>query len=358
MRKHLLIYLIAAAVSPAALYAQTPAASVPAKPTVHLVGTVTTIDPSFQKLSVKEDKTGTEYSVSLENTKTFLKVEPGSKDLKAASRFNPSDLHTGDRVSIRGYSMDGVPNGVAAASVLLMSARDLQQARQTEMEAWQHSTAGVVNSVDTATKQLKITVRTPAGPKAVAVDGTNARFTRYSPSSPKAPAASQLSEIQPGDQVRVIGTPNGDGSIITAQKVYSGTFRTVAGMIASISPDGKEITIDNRRTKQPVQLAITSDSAIRKLPPQMAMALAHPSAPNASNDLSQLLERIPKISVSDLKPGDAVIATGGAAAGSSGLTATNIIAGMEPVFQTPQRRGDHSSAMSNDWNLDLAIPVE
>ena len=358
MRKHLLIYLIAAAVSPATLYAQSPAASVPAKPTEHFVGTVTTIDPSFKSLAVKEDKTGTEYSVSLENTKTFLKIAPGSNDLKTASRFNPSDLNTGDRVSIRGYKMDGIANGVAAASVLLMSARDLQVARQTEMEAWQHSTAGVVNAVDTATKQLKVTVRTAAGPKVVAVDGTNARFTRYTPSSLKGPAASQLSEIQPGDQVRVIGASNQDGSIITAQKVYSGTFRTVAGTVASISPDGKEITINNRQTKQPVQFAVTSESAIRKLPPQMAMSLAHPSAPAVSNDLSQQLERVPKISITDLKQGDAVIATGGTGAGSSSFTATNIIAGVEPLLQSPSRRGGHSSAMGNDWSLDLAIPVE
>lgn len=364
MRKHFLLYILLAALSPAALFSQAPAAETgaPAKPTDRLVGTVVTVDPSFKKLSVKEDKTGTEYSVSLENTKTFLKVAPGSKDLKTASRFNPTDLNAGDRVSIRGYKMDGVPNGVAAASVLLMSARDLQQVHQEEMEAWKNSTAGLVSTVDAATKQLKITVRTPAGPKVIAVDGSNARFTRYSPASPKTPTASQLSEIQPGDQVRVIGTSNQDGSIITAQKVYSGTFRTISGTITAVSPDGKEITVANRRTQQPVQLAVTSDSAIRKLPPEMAMRLAHTTGPaGGGNDLSQMLEQVDKISVSDLKPGEAVIASGGAGAGSTGLTATNIIVGVEPLFQTaPQRRGgsNQSSQVSNDWDLNLAIPSE
>ncbi len=363
MRKHFLLYILLAALSPAALFSQAPTAetAATAKPTDRLVGTVVTVDPSFKKLSVKEDKTGTEYSVSLENTKTFLKVAPGSKDLKTASRFNPSDLNAGDRVSIRGYKMDGVPNGVAAASVLLMSARDLQQVHQEEMEAWKNSTAGLVSTVDAATKQLKVTVRTPAGPKVIAVDGSNARFTRYSPASPKTPLASQLSEIQPGDQVRVIGTSNQDGSIITAQKVYSGTFRTIAGTITSVSPDGKEITVANRRTKQPVDLTVTSDSAIRKLPPEMAMRLAHTtSSASGSNDLSQMLEHVDKISVSELKPGEAVIATGGAGTGISGLTATNIIIGVEPLFQAPSRRGgnNQSSQVSNDWDLNLAIPVE
>lgn len=363
MRKHLLLYILLAALSPAALFSQAPATETEAaaKPTDRLVGTVVTMDPSFKKLSVKEDKTGTEYSVSLENTKTFLKVAPGSKDLKTASRFNPSDLNAGDRVSIRGYKMDGVPNGVAAASVLLMSARDLQQVHQEEMEAWKKSTAGLVSTVDAATKQLKMTVRTPAGPKVIAVDGSNARFTRYSPGAPKMPVASQLSEIQPGDQVRVIGTSNQDGSIITAQKVYSGTFRTISGTITAVSPDGKEVTVATRRTQQPVQLAVTADSAIRKLPPEMAMRLAHTTGPGGGgHDLSQMLEQVDKISASELKPGEAVIATGGTATGSSGLTATNIIIGVEPLLQAPQRRGgsNQSSQMSNDWDLNLAIPSE
>lgn len=193
------------------------------------------------------------------------------------------------------------------------------------------------------------------------MDGSNARFTRYSPATPKIPAASQLSEIRPGDQVRVIGTSNQDGSILTAQKVYSGTFRTVSGTITAISPDGKEVTIANRQTKEPVQLAVNSDSAIRKLPPEMAMRLAHQTGPTrGGNDLSQMLEHVDKISVSDLKPGEAVIATGGSGTGSSGLTATNIITGVEPLFQAPPRRGgnNQSSGMSNDWGIDLAIPVE
>jgi hypothetical protein len=239
-----------------------------------------------------------------------------------------------------------------------MSARDLQKAHQSEMEAWQHSTAGVVDSVDSATKQLKVSVRTPNGPQAMAVDGTNAEFTRYSPASPKAPVASQLSEIQPGDQIRVIGSKDENGSIITAKKIYSGSFRTVAGTIASISRDGKDITVTDGRTKQPVQFVLTSDSSIKKLPPQAAAALRQRTA-GAGGDISHLLQSAPTVSASDLQPGEAVIASGGAGPNHSPLTATNIVIGVEPLLQTPPaRRGNHSSDQSNDWNLDLAIPVE
>jgi Domain of unknown function (DUF5666) len=358
MLKRLILYLSVAGALPAFLFPQNSSGPASAKPTDHVVGVVTAVDPSFKKVSVKEDKTGAEYNVSLETTKTFLKVAPDSKDLKTASRFNPSDLRTGDRVSVRGYRMDGVPNGVAAASILLMSARDLQKAHQSEMEAWQHSTAGIVDSVDTATKQLKVTVRTPNGPQTMVVDGTNAEFTRYSPASPKAPVASQLSEVQPGDQIRVVGAKDENGSIIAAKKIYSGSFRTVAGMIESIGPDGKDITVSDRRTKQPVQFLITGDSSIKKLSPEAAAGLAQ-RARGASADISQWLQNAPAINVSDLHPGEAVIASGGAGPNHSPLTATNVLVGVDQLFQSAASgRGNHSSASSNDWNLDLAIPVE
>ncbi|MDQ2949834.1 MAG: hypothetical protein M3Y27_28510, partial [Acidobacteriota bacterium] len=172
------------------------------------------------------------------------------------------------------------------------------------------------------------------------------------------------------------------GSSITAQKIFSGAFRTVPGLITSISPDGKEITIKDLQTKQPVHVALGGGASVRKLPPPMAMMLArrfNPSArPSAgasapaaepahpaqaggmrgpqNGDLSQLLESVPQISVSDLKPGDAIVVSGATANDQSRLFASSIIAGVEPIFQSaPPRQGQ---SLGGDWSLDMAIPTE
>jgi hypothetical protein len=226
---------------------------------------------------------------------------------------------------------------------------------------------------------------------------SSAQLTRYSPQSPKSPVASHLADIQPGDQVRVLGNKTADGSEITAEKLYSGSFRTVAGTINSISADGNEITVTDLQTKQPVHVVLTADSAIRKLPPQIAMMLARrlnprfrspESAAGSSNapagnpplgakageagagsspgsngapavrngDVSQMIERLPKIAVADLKSGDAVVVSGAAGVDKSQLVATNIIAGVEPIFESaPPRQG---RSLGGDWNLDMAIPAQ
>ncbi|HTU45965.1 MAG TPA: DUF5666 domain-containing protein [Bryobacteraceae bacterium] len=398
--------------------AQEPASS--PKPAEHVLGTVTAVDPSSHSVSVKEDKTGTEYTVLLENTKTLLKVPPGAKDLKSATRITADDLQAGDRVDVRGSKPEDNPNAIAARSIVLMSARDLARSHQAEAAAWQHSTAGTVNSVDPAAQKLDITVRTPEGPKAMTVDvSKTTEFTRYSAENPKTPASSQLTDIQPGDQVRVIGQKSEDGAAITAQKVYSGAFRTIAGTVTAIAPDGKELTVKDLQSKQPVQVVLTNDSTVRKLPPMLAMQLARrfnpdfkagqggaganagQGAANAGNssgappygakageaarpgiseaagnhwtgggngapgagatraangDLSQILGRLPAITLSQLKPGDAVVISGVAqGADKSHLLASSIIAGVEPIFQSaPPRQGQSLG----DWSLDMQAPAQ
>jgi len=393
------------------------------KPPERVLGTVTSVDQSTHTVTVKDDKTGTEYTVLLENTRTLLKVPPGAKDLKSATRITADDLQAGDRVDVRGTkpadASDSSANAIAARSVVLMSGRALAQAHQQEAAAWQRSTAGSVNTVDAAAQKLDITVRTPEGPKPVVVSvSKSTNFTRYSAETPNTPAPSQLADIQPGDQVRVIGEKSEDGASITAEKIYSGAFRTVPGVLTAIAPDGKQVTIKDLQTKQPVQVTLTDDSVIRRLPPAMAMGLARRLNPdfkaaqgsggsgNGANaggapsygaktgeaaspgktaganhwsgggnggpggegepgaspmrsgtgDLSRMIERAPVIALSDLKTGDAVVVSGVAQGpDKSHLLASSIVAGVEPIFQSAPPQ---QAGSLGDWSLDMQAPAQ
>jgi hypothetical protein len=375
------------------------------QPLEHVLGTVTGVDSSAHTVTVKEDKSGTSYTLLLGETKTLLKVEPGAKDLKNAVRITADDLQAGDRVDARGLKSDANSNTLAARSVVLMSGRALQQAHQAQAAEWQHSTAGVVTSVDAAAGKLNAMIKTSEGAKPIAIATTGqTEFTRYAPENPKTPAPSQLTQIQAGDQVRVIGDKSADGATVTAQKIYSGAFRTISGTVTSIGSDGKSVTVKDLATKKPVEILLGEDAAVRKLPPMMAMMLArrfNPSykpaegAPNGTapagaerpngssaegqapagrssgqgqpmggggrargnGDISQMLERAPKIALSDLKQGDAVVVSGAVTGGdNTHLLATGVIAGVEPILQSaPQRQGGQS--LGGDWGLgEIAAP--
>ncbi len=401
-----------------AAFAQEPPGSTP-QPLQRITGAVTAVDQSAHTITVKEDKTGTLYTVELENTKSLRKVDPATLDLKKATRITADDLMAGDRVQVFAPKAQDNPNTVAARAVILISARDLQTVHQEETAAWQHSTGGVVTQVDAAGGKISISARSPQGPKPMTVDAAKAQFTRYSPATPKSPVPSQLADIQVGDQVRVIGETATDGSTLTAQKVYSSPIRTLLCTVSAVSPDGKSITVKDLRTKQTVTLVLNDDSAVRKLPPMMAMALARRLNPTAAGadanrapgsatsqagakqgeaalapnggwkgggngspdgtgahgpgagasggadsasggafragggirngDVSQFIARLPKISPADLKPGDAVVVAGAPIANDqSRLLATNVIAGVEPIFQSASPRQMQSLG---DWGL-------
>ena len=374
------------------------------KPTEHLIGTITALDAAARTITVKEDKSGSEQTILLTDTKTLIKVAPGAKDLKNATRMTADQLAVGDRVDIRGFKSAEDPGKIAARSVVLMSARELQQVHQAQAAEWQRSLAGVVTAVDSSTGKITIDQRTASGPKPVTVEtSAQTEFTRYSPQNPGSPATSQLAQVQPGDQLRVIGEKSADGSAITAQRVYSGAFRTLNGTIVSIAPDGKQLTIRDLASKKPVGILLTDSSSLRKLPPEMAIALARRLSPSArppdsgapnggsenpaaggghppagapgpggmhggagaggmragrNGDISQMIDRLPKIEPADLKPGDVVVVSGVATGGNDNqLTATNVIAGVEPILRSaPARQGGQT--LGGDWGLGEMTPPQ
>jgi hypothetical protein len=400
----------------AAMMSVTPAVAQQAqsKTADRVVGAITAVDSSQGKITVKEDQTNAEYTVSIAGTKTILRVGPDLK-LKSATRLTPDQLAVGDRVSIRGHKPEGSTDKIDAASVLVMTANAVAQVHQKELDEWRtRGVSGVVASVDSSGSHLVMTVRTPEGPKPVTVDLPKAtQYTRYAPENPKAPVDSKLADIESGDQVRVLGTKSEDGSTITAEKVYSGSFRTIVATVASVAPDGKTIVLNDLQTKKPVTVELTEDSAVRQMPPPMAMMLARRLNPSfkpaegaggggaagsgghwnggsgrtggppshteqasgeagssgaaggprgagmARGDLTQMIDRLPKIPVSDLKPGQAVVVSGGAASSNSQLVATNIISGVEPIFQSAPPRSGQNSPINSMWSLgDLSVPNE
>ena len=398
------------------VYAQDAGQTAAVKPADRLIGEVTAVDAANKTITIKEDKTNDSYTASLGSTKTFLHVPPGEKDLKKATRIEFSALAVGDRVALRGRKGEGGAKTFETASVLQMTAEDLQQKEKAEIADWQkRGAAGTLTAVDAAAHKVTMSVRTADGSKVITVElPDSAQYVRYSPASVKFADAkpSSFSELQVGDQVRVLGNRSEDGTTIVGERVISGAFRSVAATIVSISPDGKELKVSDILSKQPVMVSVTEDTAVRKLPPFIAMGLArriNPQAAAAMNasangqgggqgagngagsgasggqgapaqgapaqgapgqggpggqwaggggggraangDLSQMVERLPKISISELKAGDAVIISGGGSDKSS-LTAINIIAGVEPLFASAPARAGQNAAGA--WNLDIS----
>jgi hypothetical protein len=354
------------------LMAQAPAAAPAA---ARQIGTVTVV--AGNSLTLKTDA-GQEFSVAVTDGARILQLAPGSTDLKTAQAITLADIAVGDRVLVSGKAGD-TASAFSASRVILMKSSDIAQKHEMEQADWQkRGTGGIVSAVDPATGTLTVTV----GAKKIAVNtSSKTQFRRYAGDSVKFEDAKPgtLAQIQVGDQLRVLGTKSDDGTSLQAEVVVSGSFKNLAGLIATLDAAKGTLTIKDLATKKMMTVMITANSNVRTLPPQAAAMFAARAkgaagaggsgagapqtagqgdasgggrpggAGRAGGDLSQLVSRLPNKTIADLKVGDAVmIVASQADPGSNSVTAVTLLSGVEPILAaTP---GAPSMTLS-PWSL-------
>ncbi len=341
----------------AAAMAQSPAAA-PAAAGRQL-GTVKSV--SGNTLTLTTDA-GQEVVVSVADGARVLQLAPGSTDLKTAQTITLADIATGDRVLVSGKAGDSA-GAFAASRVILMKSGDIAQKHEAEQADWQkRGTGGIVSAVDAGSGALTVSI----GAKKLTVNtSSTTQFRRYAGDSVKFEDAKPgtLAQIQVGDQLRVRGAKSEDGSSIQAEEVVSGSFKNLAGLIATIDAANGTLTLKDLATKKTVTVKITANSSVRSLPPEAAARFAarakgaaagaggHGDAPTAAHsegdaagrtggsghsagaDLSQLVNRLPSQTIADLKVGEAVMIVGSQSEqGSNSVTAVTLLSGVEPIL--------------------------
>jgi len=338
------------------------------------IGTVKTVTPN--KLNITTDA-GLAISVNVVDGAKVLQIPPGSTDLKSAQVIALGDIEVGDRVLVSGHS--DAPDAMTASRVILMKSSDIAQKRAAEQEDWQkRGIGGLVSAIDSSAGTLTIASRG----KKITVDTTPATvYRRYSNGSVKFEDAAlgTLGQIQVGDQLRVRGNKSDDGTSIKAEEVVSGSFKNLAGTIVSVDAADGRLTVKDLATKKTYSIKVTSNSNLRSLPEEAAArfaararggaaaaapvsAAASASASSraaggggsgtgsAGTDLSQLINRLPQGSLSDLHPGEALMVVASQESeGSDTLTAVTLLSGVEPILAaTP--KGEASMTLS-PWSL-------
>lgn len=341
------------------------------------IGTIKAVSGSTLTLATDH---GSQVSVSVVDGARILQLPPGSTDLKSAQQIALGDIAVGDRVLVVGKAADD--GSFAASRVILMKSTDIAQKNEAEKADWQRrGTGGLVSAVNGATLTIS------SGTKKIQVETTPAtKFRRYAADSVKFEDAKPgtLDEIRPGDQLRVRGNKSEDGATIQAEEIVSGTFKNLAGIIATLNPATSTVTLKDLATKKTMTVNVTSNSDLRKLPPEMAARLAARTRGGASpngerstggspqgapgagasheaqgmgrpgrsegGDLSQMLSRLPTETLADLKTGDAVmIVATEPTPGSNNVTAVTMLSGVEPILAAAP---SGSPAMTlSPWNL-------
>jgi hypothetical protein len=391
------------------------AAPPPKSPYVSVIGTVEKADSAGKVITVKPDKSDT-TTVKYDDRTSFLQIPAGETDQKKATPATASDVAVGDRVVARVLSAD--PTGKPARSFYITKQADLAQLREKTQEDWKTATHGVVASIDPAAKQIRINLKAAGSPalKEVVIDvGGRVNYQHYSPDSGKYETAS-LDALKTGDQLRVLGQKNTDGSEIKAEDVGFGSFKTIGVQVKSIDAAAKQIQGVETGSKKPVVIALRDDTSLKKFNEMAASMVARqlnptyqqpggrsgrgsfpgngsaagvaaagtpggtpgapagaaggaPGAAGASGspggrggfpggrgmramDVGHIIEQQPSIQLSDLKAGDAVIVTGAYGNDPSRITAIALVAGVEPILRAAPSSG--ADPLAGSWNMGAA----
>ncbi|HYV84024.1 MAG TPA: hypothetical protein VE931_10935 [Pyrinomonadaceae bacterium] len=338
------------------------------------IGEVKSIDATAKQMTIKTDA-GSTVTVSLSDKTTYKKLAPGEITLTNATDVTFTDLAEGDRIMALG-AVAADQKSVPAVMIVVMTKGDLAKKADAERAEWRRrGILGVITALKPDTKEITITHRTMAGNQLVVIPITDkTEMRRYAPDSIKFGDAkpSQFSELKVGDQLRALGDRTEDPLRFNPQKVVTGSFRTVGGVVTAIDPATHEIKINELEKKTPLTIIIKQDAVLRRFPAEMGMGFgARPggAAPGAGQapagggqatqgnaqqrpagaggpggpggpggggrpgfNINDMLERLPTISIADVKVGDTIIVSSTQGVDPTRLTAISLVAGADTLL--------------------------
>jgi hypothetical protein len=379
------------------------------------IGEVKTIDAAAKQLTIKTDA-GNTVTVSVGDKTSYKRLAPGETSLTNATDITFTDVSEGDRVMARG-TVDVEHKSVPALQVIVMTKGDLAKKQEAERLEWRRrGILGVITALKPENKEITITHRTMAGSQSIVLPvGDKTEMRRYAPDSIKFGDAkpSSFNELKVGDQLRALGDRTEDPARFSPQKIVTGSFRTIGGVVTAVDPATGEIQIKELEKKTPLTIVIKHDAVLRRFPPASEMgammggfgrrpegagggqpaagqgqpqgqgqgqgqgqnqAAARPQgggAPASGGpggggpggggpggggpggprgggfNINDLLERLPTISIADVKVGDTIIVSSTQGVDPTRLTAISLVTGADTLFAMLAPRPQPGQAAPN-----------
>ncbi|MET0625382.1 MAG: hypothetical protein ABW250_20765 [Pyrinomonadaceae bacterium] len=354
-----------------------------------LIGEVTAVDAAGKQLTVRADS-GETATVTTNEQTTYLRMPPGETSLQKGQPAAFADVRVGDRVLAAGIS---APGG-AARQVILMARAATAAGGGAGRDDGRRLNGRVV-SADASKKLIVVQTRGREGAEAVTVDASSAaRVLRYAPDSTRQADAQPgtLADVRPGDSLRATGERSADGRTFKAEEVLTGAFLRLTGKVTNVDAARGELTVSSEQGDQTVTLTLGSRSTLRRSTPEFEQTIAQRAerfgrreqrraagqggggaqgeagAPRegrregergrrreggegeqrgeggarrggqggGGNNIQQMMDALPAVTLADLKKGDAVAVTMTPGANASRATVVSLLTGPAEMLRGMQ----------------------
>src|SRR5437870_3292313 len=380
-------------------YGQTPTASptTTAQVISGVIGEVKAIDSTANQIVVRADNSVI-HTVNLSGKTQYKRMPIGEKSLTKATDISLADVGPGDRVWAR-WRPGADQKTEPTPQLVVMSKADVAKRQEQERAQWRRrGVSGIVASVNASTQEITVSSRSLMGaPQAVIIPVTDkVLMRRYPPDTiPKYSEAkpSKFEEVKVGDQVRALGDKSADGTHLTAEEVLFGTFKIVGGTVTAIDAAANQIKINDLTTKKPITIMLKPDSVLRRWPENMTAMFGGGMGPGASGpgkvgagpgqgqnqgqapqrpqgaggggpqgggmrmggggNVADILERLPTISLNEVKVGDMIIMSSLPGSDPTQFTAISLVTGVEPLLTMVAARQQTGGAQGRPQGVDL-----
>ena len=298
-----------------------------------LLGTVAGFKAETTEVIIKPES-GEPQPVKFGPGTIVQRIAPGEKDLKSAETIDITAVGIGDRVLVSFAASEP-----EALRIVVMPLNDIARRNEADKQDWiLRGVAGTVLSKKG--NQLTLRMRSLRGETTITVTVTGeTKYRRYAPDSVKFADAmtSGLQEIGIGDQLRARGAKSPGGSDIQAEEVVFGTFLSRAGTVTAVNAEAGEITAKDLDGKKLFVVRVTTDSQVKKMPAFTGpgpRAFGGPTGPGqAPPDLNQMIERMPQVTIAEVKVGDTIVASSTKGAKNDQLTAIMLLTNAGTLIQ-------------------------
>ena len=360
----------------------------------HAIGEVKSIDAAAKQITIQTEA-GSTVMVSVSDKTTYKKLAPGEKTLTNATDVTFADVAEGDRIMARGTVSED-RKSVPALQVIVMTKGDITKKHEAERLEWRRrGILGVITALKPDTKEITISHRTMAGAQTVVLPvSEKTEMQRYAPDSIKFGDAkpSNFAELKVGDQLRALGDRTEDPARFNPQKIVTGSFRTVGGVVTAVDAATGEIKINELEKKTPLTIVIKQDAVLRRFPPASELgammggmrggaggpgaggppagggqqAAGGQSGPGQAGarpqgggpggggpgarggfNINDMLERLPTISLADVKVGDTIIVSSTQGVDPTRLTAISLVSGADTLLAMLAPRPQPGQATPN-----------
>jgi hypothetical protein len=371
-------------------------------------GNVSEINASAGRITIKT-AAGSVIVANVNEKTTYQRMPPGETDRSKAVETSLTEIAVGDGVVARGF-VAADRKSVPAQQIIVVSQSDIAKRNAAQRQAWARGTKGIVSAINPEAKEITVTSRSLQGTsQAVTVAMDKAKLKRYPPDAiPKYETAreAKFEEIKVGDQLNARGEKNAEGTHVSAEEVIFGTFKIAGGTVTAIDPATNTISINELQTKKPLTIVLKPETVVRRFQNMMGgmggpgggpggggaapaangqgqgggnaqgqaaanrpAAGAGPGAgggPGAAGgqgpggprpggpgmNMADLLERLPIISINDIKVGDMIIMSTLPGSDPTKTTAVSMVAGIEPLLQMIAAR-QAAGGQPRPQNVDL-----